>query len=266
MPTDREVTDAYSRYAEKWARRKKTGGNPAHEYMLPQMYKLIPDVKGRDVLCIGSGAGEECQHISSLGTNRLVGIDLSEGLVEYAKKDNLDLNFSVMDMEHLGFPDRSFDFVFSNLVFHYVDNWDLIFAEIERVLKPNGTLLFSTDHPVKWGAAFEKSPVERSHILGYKKFPGTQNFEVYGDYLNTRLVDDVWFDEFHVRYYHRSLESIMTDVLRSGMQLTKFLEPKPVDEAKEEDYVFWAIHQKIPTFIIMEMKKVQNAEKTGNIV
>lgn len=255
MSTDKETIDAYSNYAEKWAQRKKTGGNPAHEYMLPQMYSLLPSLIEKDVLCVGSGAGEECNHINSLGVRSIVGTDLSEGLVGYARKSYPELDFRIMDMESLDFPDESFDFVFSNLAFHYVENWDKIFSSIKRVLRPKGILLFSTNHPVKWGAVFKKNEEERSHILGYKKNPKTGEFEIYGDYLNTRLVDDVWFDEFHVRYYHRSLEKVMLDVLRSGMILTKFLEPKPIEQAMHEDYVFWAIHQKIPTFLIMEMQK-----------
>lgn len=255
MGTDRETIESYSRYAEQWAKRKKTGGNPAHEYMLPQMYALLPDLSGKSVLCVGSGTGEECSYISNLGTASVVGIDLSSGLVEYARKEYPNLDFRVMDMENLQFPRNSMDFVFSNLAFNYVECWDQIFSSIHRVLKPGGTLLFSTNHPVKWGAEFFKSKEERYHILGYKKFPGTDRFEVYGDYLNPRLVDDIWFDEFHVKYYHRSLESIMKDILNSGLELTKFLEPKPVEAAKEEDYVFWAIHQKIPTFLIFEMRK-----------
>lgn len=255
MSTDKETIEAYSRYAEKWARRQKTGGNPAHEYMLPQMYELLPDLSGLDVLCIGSGVGEECNYINSLQVRSLVGVDASEGLIKYARKSYPCLDFRVMDMEDLHFPAESFDFVFSNLVFHYVDNWDRIFSEIRRVLRTNGRLLFSTNHPVKWGAAFERNEDERSHILGYKKYPKTKKFEIYGDYLSTRLIDDVWFDDFHVKYYHRSLESIMADILKSGLRLTKFLEPKPIEEAKKEDYVFWAIHQKIPTFLIIEMQK-----------
>ena len=153
MPTDKNTTESYSNYAQQWAERMRSGKNIAHEYLeKPAMYGKLPDLTGLDVLCIGCGTGEECHYLKSLGARRVVGIDISEGLIEYAKKSYPELEFKIMDMEHLDFTTESFDFVYSSLVMHYIDSWKSVLGAISKVLKRGGRFLFSTHHPAKWGA------------------------------------------------------------------------------------------------------------------
>jgi len=256
MSTDKNTTESYSNYAEQWAQRMRSGENKAHEYLeKPAMYGKLPDLTGLNVLCIGCGTGEECEHLKSLGAKRVVGIDISEGLIEYAKKSYRDLEFYVMDMENLDFLPESFDFVYSSLVMHYVDSWSNTLESISRILKKGGNFLFSTHHPVWWGAERNRTEKERTSILGYKKIKETKSCEIFGDYLNTRKIDDVWFGDFKVSYVHRPMQDILKDILKSNFELVDYLEPKAVDKCKNIDLVFWEIHQKIPIFIIFELKK-----------
>ena len=258
MPTDINTTESYSNYAEQWARRMRSGKNKAHEYLeKPAMYGKLPDLTDLSVLCIGCGTGEECEHLKSLGAKRVVGIDISEGLIEYAKKSYSDLEFHVMDMEKLDFPLESFDFVYSSLVMHYVDSWDKTLNSISKILKTDGRFLFSTHHPVWWSAERKRTDAERTSILGYKKNKETKTCEIFGDYLNTRKIDDIWFGDFKVSYVSRSMQEIMKDILKSNFELVDYLEPKAVDKCKDIDPVFWEIHQKIPIFMIFELKKKQ---------
>lgn len=256
MTTDKNTTDSYSSYAEKWATKMRSGKNLAHEYLeKPAMYGKLPDLTGLDVLCIGCGTGEECEHLKSLGARRVVGIDISEGLIEYAKKSYPELEFHVMDMEHIDFPQESFDFVYSSLVMHYVDSWKVPLDSISKVVKKQGNFLFSTHHPVLYSAERSRSETERSSLLGYKKITESNSCIVYGDYLNTRKIDDIWFGDFKVSYIHRSMQEILADILKSEFKIVDFLEPKAVDRCREVDPVFWEIHQKIPLFMIFELKK-----------
>ena len=255
MSTDKKTVDSYSNYAEQWATRMRSGENTAHEYLeKPAMYKLLPDLNGKSVLAIGCGTGEECAHLKSLGASKVVGIDVSEGLIEYARKSYPDIEFHVMDMEQIKL-DEKFDFVYSSLVMHYVESWGKTLDSISAVMKDGATFLFSTHHPATWGAQRTRTENERTSLLGYKKQKKNQECEVVGDYLNTRKINDVWFGNFDVSYYHRSLESIMADIFKSEFKIVDFAEPKAIPTVKEKDKVFYEIHDKIPLFMIFALQK-----------
>lgn len=263
MTINKKIAWAYNDYAGKWAKKMQSGGDSAHKYLeKPAMYKKLPDLKNKSVLCIGCGTGEECNYIKSLGVKKVIGVDISEELIDYAKKNYPDIEFYAMDMEKLNFPKSSFDFVYSSLVLHYVENWTKVLKNIYKILKKNGTFLFSTHHPIKWGAekkrtglVKKRSEDKRWTLMGYMKYADEKKYKVYGDYLNARKVKDVWFDEFEISYYHRPLSLAVKDILSSGFKIIDFIEKKPINTAKNKDKRFWDIHQKIPLFMIFELKK-----------
>src|ERR1035437_3493797 len=49
-----------------------------------------------------------------------------------------DIDLRVMDAKHMGFPDSTFDLIFSQNVFEHIDDVPAVVAEINRVLKPSG--------------------------------------------------------------------------------------------------------------------------------
>jgi SAM-dependent methyltransferase len=263
MATDKNMIWSYNNYAEKWAKRMREGGGSAHKYLeKPAMYGKLPNLKNKSVLCVGCGTGEECNYIKSLGVKKIVGIDISKRLIGYAKKNYPDIEFYVMDMEKLDFPRSSFDFVYSSLVFHYLKDWTKALKSIYKVLKNNGILLFSTHHPMKWGAEKKRTGIAKKRfkdkrwvLMGYVKYNDEKKYKVYGDYLNVRKVKDIWFDEFEISYYHKPLSLIIKEILNSGFKIVDFIEPKPINSAKNKDRRFWEIHRKIPLFIIFELKK-----------
>lgn len=256
MSTDKKTIDSYSNFAEQWATRMRSGKNLAHEYLeKPAMYKRLPDIKGKSVLAVGCGTGEECAHLKSLGASKVVGIDASEGLIEYARNSYPDIEFHVMDMEQIRLGEK-FDFVYSSLVMHYVESWNKTLNSISEVMKNNATFLLSTHHPATWGAQRTRIDTERVSLLGYKKQYKNQDYEIIGDYLNTRKINDIWFDNLEVSYYHRSLESIISDIFKSGFQIIDFAEPKATSEVKEKDKMFYEIHDKIPLFMIFALRKL----------
>lgn len=168
MPTDPKTLAAYNAYAAQWTERMRSGSNIAHTLLeKPAMYGKIPNLCGKAVLCIGCGGGEECRHLQSLGATRIVGTDISSALIAIARQTYTDIDFSVMDMEQLDFPDQTFDFIYSSLALHYVADWTRTLRHIHRILRDDGTFLFSTHHPLLWGAAIERTAEHDSVQLGY---------------------------------------------------------------------------------------------------
>jgi SAM-dependent methyltransferase len=250
MPTDNNTTNAYSDFASKWAEKLASQTNIPHTYLeKPAMNGKLPDLKNKSVLCVGCGTGEECEHLKSLGAT-VTGIDISPGLIEYATAHHSDINFQEMDMESLDFPENSFDYVYSSLTFHYVDSWKKILNTISKVLKPEGILLFSTHHPLKWGA--QRTRGEFNELKTGASW-SKESSEVYGEYLNTKKIDDIWFGELKVTYYNRSISSMFKDIKESPFQLQDFLEPKPIEATLDVDKNFYKIHNTIPLFIVFEL-------------
>ncbi len=255
MPTDKKTIRSYDAYALKWAERMRSNKNLSHIYLeKPAMYKKLPNLKGKSVLCIGCGTGEECKHLASLGAKKVVGIDISKGLIDFAKSSYPSLEFRVMDMERLSFAANSFDFVYSSLTMHYVKDWTKTLRNVYRVLRPKGTFLFSTHHPVKWGAQIQRTKNKNRFIMGYENNE-TGSCKVFGDYLNVRQINDVWFKDFNVSYYHRPLSDIVHDILQSGFTIADFIEPRPIPAAAKINPQFYTIHTKIPKFMIFELTK-----------
>lgn len=231
---NKKTINSYDNYAKQWATLMRSGENYGHEYLeKPAMYKRLPDLKGKSVLAVGCGTGEECEHLKSLGANKVVGIDVSKGLIEYARKSYHGVDFRVMDMEQIEL-DEKFDFVYSSLVIHYVESWKKTLNSISAVMKDDAILLLSTHHPARYGAEDTETESESISLLGYKKFKKNKECEVIGDYLNTRKINGVLFGNLNITYYHRSIESTITDILEAGFQIVDFAEPKAIPAVKEK--------------------------------
>jgi ubiquinone/menaquinone biosynthesis C-methylase UbiE len=253
------VKNNYDSYAKKWADYMRSGQNLPHEYLeKPAMYKIAGDLIGQSVLCVGCGSGEECNVLLKNGAKNVVGIDLSSGLINEAKTAFPNIEFYVMSVEKLDFTDNKFDVIYSSLVMHYLLNWDVALSEMYRVLKPGGRLIFSTHHPTMWGAEIVRDDKCKSKILGSKTFHDDKTkIQTFGDYFTERMINDVWFGDFHVSFYHRPLESLMADILRSDFTLRGFYEPQPIKEIRKIDPRFWLKHSKIPTFLIFVLEKAR---------
>ena len=139
MPTDKKSIQEYNENFREWLSKKGV----AHSHLeKPAMYSQLGDIHGKTILCLGCGAGEECAHIKSLGAKKVIGVDISKSLINIAKENFPDIEFKVMDMEKLKFPNSFFDLVYSSLVLHYVRDWGKVFNGILKVLKKNGIFCF----------------------------------------------------------------------------------------------------------------------------
>lgn len=252
MPTEKTTVTNYTNFAKGWAERLAKENNIGQDTLeKPAMYSKLPELKGKKVLCLGCGTGEECDHLKSLGAD-VLGVDISPGLIEYAKEHHPEIEFLVQDMEHLNLQKDSFDYVYSSLVLHYVDDWHQTLKNISECLKPGGLFLFSTHHPVKWGAERTRGDFSTMYLgADWSK----DTCKVRGEYLNLKKIDDMLLGEFPVTYYNRPISAMLKDIRESGFEVIDMLEPKATELAKEKNLNFYTIHQTIPLFILFELKK-----------
>lgn len=248
--------DHYEEFASEWAQRMRDGKNVTHEYLSkPALFDAIGDVRGKEILCVGCGSGEECIKLVELGAKRVIGIDLSPALIEIAKKSYPQIEFYVADMEQMEFDNISFDIIVSNLTMHYVPKWSKTLEKMKKILKSAGEIIITTNHPIRFGAEIKRLEDREIFLLGYIRYkaPGLVG-DVIGDYLNERKVEDTWFrGRFNVEYYHRPISSIVNEILQNGLKIKEFIEPQPPEWVSEKEKSFYHIHTKIPLFMIFKL-------------
>jgi ubiquinone/menaquinone biosynthesis C-methylase UbiE len=115
--------------------------------------KHFPQNKEITVLDIGCGNGALLKELSGR-IKQGIGMDLSAGIIEKAKKLNAaskNISFQQIDGPFLKIENQSVDVVISLLSFRYLD-WDPLMDEIKRILKPGGKVLIidMVTVPVKW--------------------------------------------------------------------------------------------------------------------
>ena len=108
--------------------------------------KKIGRIKGKRILNVGCGAGEEAVYLAKNGAY-VVAIDISVGMLKVAKKlakkfkveDKIE--FKEMNVEKITLREREFDVVFGNAILHHIDIRRGI-REFKRVLKKQGKVIF----------------------------------------------------------------------------------------------------------------------------
>jgi len=100
--------------------------------------------KGR-LLEIGSGPGYVAIELSKLRSFEITGLDISEAMIEIAKRNAKDadaeVEFRLGDAANMPFEDNTFDFIVSSGSLHHWKDLVRVFNEMHRTLKTKGKVL-----------------------------------------------------------------------------------------------------------------------------
>lgn len=149
----------------------------------------LGDLKGKTLLDLGCGAGEDIVKYSDLGAASVYGVDASTAMIDAAKKivKHPDL-LAVKGIEHTGLPDEAFDVVVTRFSLHYLKKLDLAFSEIHRMLKQGGTLIVVVHHPLKDYLNQKQQIYGKQEIITTMLFdnavPITYPTHTFGDYFS----------------------------------------------------------------------------------
>jgi SAM-dependent methyltransferase len=129
------------------------------------------------VLDAGAGLGEAFPYDYKTWTQRVVGVDLEEGILE---NPNLD-EAHVAGLSELPFSDASFDLVLSRSVFEHFEDPVPVLKEIRRVLRPGGHLVFRTPNRFHYFAVVASLTPHRFHQWFNEKrgFAATDTFPTF---------------------------------------------------------------------------------------
>ena len=115
-----------------------------------ELEKLLPEFAGKRVLDLGCGYGWHCAYAAQKGAVSVLGVDLSEKMLQTAREKNSGavIQYRRAAMEDLAFAPGSFNVVLSSLAFHYVRDFATLVEHIHEWLAPGGAFVFSVEHPV----------------------------------------------------------------------------------------------------------------------
>lgn len=130
---------------------------PSKRRLYATIDRHVADLRGKTILDYGCGRGEMAMKYLRNGADKVAAIDISEVYVEDLRQQAVAAGFApercdfrTMDAHRLEFPDHSFDLVVGYGILHHLDP-AVAFAEIQRVLKPNGRVLLQeplADNPL----------------------------------------------------------------------------------------------------------------------
>ena len=204
-------------------------------YERPATLALLPDVGGKDILDAGCGPGWYADWLARNGA-RVVAIDRSSRMVRLAD-ERLGGRARVMqdDVSNLRnlLLSKRFDVILSSLVLHYLVDLTETFREWARLLRPSGTLVFSTHHPI-----------HQTTLLD----PG---------YLCTELIEEEWdWLGEKMRYYRRPLRDLTEPLASAGFVIERISEPSPSEALKTKDPDGYELLCRLPAFIFVRARKL----------
>ncbi len=189
----------------------------------PALFALAPDLRGKRVLDMGCGYGENCREFARRGAAEVLGIDISEKMLAVAEAENdcANVRFQRHSMSDLAQLEGTFDVIFSSLAMHYIEDFPALARAAADHLTAGGYLIFSQEHPLTTavldGTYWEKDAdgnVLHYRLTGYG-IPGERQVH--------------WFVD-GVRKYHRTFSDLINALTAAGFVIEAASEPLPSEE------------------------------------
>ena len=196
---------------------------------------------------LGCGYGENCKAFSRLGASKVLGIDISEKMLQVANEENRcdNINYKKMSMNDLSTIDGKYDVVVSSLAVHYIENFDYLVNSVYKLLSENGHFIFSQEHPFTTALLKENywSSDSEGNIIHYN----LTDYSLLGE-RKTR-----WFVDGVVKY-HRTFSSIFNSLINAGFTIEQVLEPLP-DEKIMAQYPSYKKYYHKPDFLLIKVRR-----------
>ena len=217
----------------------------------PMFRALMPKLQGKRVLDLGCGYGDLCVYAIENGAIKAVGTDISKKMIELAKEKNSNkiIEYFIKPMEKIDDLDEKFDVILSSLAFHYVEDYAKLIKDISNLLKPNGVLLFSQEHPMVTAMTQPQNgkKIDKKLDLEGKRYYLVSDYNNVGKRVITWNVDGVI-------KYHRNMETVLNTLIDNGLKIERIEESKALEQAIKLEPKY--VNQKDrPMFLFVRARK-----------
>jgi SAM-dependent methyltransferase len=209
----------------------------------PAFQRLLPaSLRDARVLDLGCGVGYFAREARARGAREVLGVDLSERMLEEARARTRDpaIVYVRADLEQYEPEPAAFDLVVSSLVLHYLADYPRVVRRVAACLVPGGRFTFSVEHPIYTAAGTSDWhtgpdgvalhwPVDRYRDEGERR---------------TR-----WFVDGVVKY-HRTVETYVNGLLDAGLRLVRLEEPE-AEAAMLAERPAWREERRRPPFLLL---------------
>jgi len=194
---------------------------------------MLGDVKGKDVLDAGCGTGYLSRLLSKKGA-RVVGIDLSEKMIEVARRlaiPEYGGDFRVEDCSKIESVEKaSMEYVVSIYCLQDLPDLEGAISSLRSVLRPDGTAVLIFGHPCFSGDSVPK--IEKDKMGNKIRI----TYQWSQPYFNHLRIEEVWNGtvagshesvtyKTPFTFYHRPLSDYWKCFNKSGFRIVEFDEP-----------------------------------------
>jgi SAM-dependent methyltransferase len=139
-PTRASYDEVAATYAERLF--DELAGKPLDRHLLERFAESVLD-RGR-VADVGCGPGHVARYLHERGV-QMLGIDLSPGMIGWARKRSPEIEFRVGDMRALDLPDGALAGIVAFYSLIHIGESEMVptLRELRRVLAPGGLLLIA---------------------------------------------------------------------------------------------------------------------------
>lgn len=184
----------------------------------PALRALLPDLRDRRVVDLGCGFGWFCRWAREQGAAEVLGLDVSENMLDRARGSGGGVEYQRADLETLELSAGRYDLAYSSLTLHYLERLPELFATVCRALVPGGQFVFSAEHPIY------TAPSRPGFIRddeGRRIWPVNQ-YAVQGPRITDWLAPGV-------RKQHRTVGTYLNLLIQTGFVIAHVEEWAPTD-------------------------------------
>ena len=204
--------------------------------------------KNDRILDLGCGAGRTTINLFNEGYNNIVGLDIADKLIDFAKKysseHNLNIDFAVGDATKLEYENNLFDVV----IFSFngmqcipgLENRKKVLKEVYRVLKPGGYYIF-TAHDRHDPNSPQYLPFWEKVENDWKNGINESNVECLGDLITTDPAGEEAFIHFS------TIDEMKDFIEEQPFKIVEYnysyniAKEDPVTKEFADDTVFWIL-------------------------